>query len=115
MLPYIARPHPFADKFVRSHFGDSFGQLPFVHRDPLANQFDGSFLIGFIRTIPGFPLESKVVTRTFQPAAICVADLFNLAHYLLTAGSAKSRPDQAGSRGVRAPNSLAAQQSSSRS
>ena len=48
MLPYIARPHPFADKFVRSHFGDSFGQLPFVHGDPLANQFDGSFLIGFI-------------------------------------------------------------------
>src|ERR1700756_2355115 len=43
------------------------------------------------RTIPGFPLESKVVTRTFQPAAICVADLFKLTHYLLTAGPAKSQ------------------------
>jgi hypothetical protein len=46
--PYVARPHPLADKFIRCRFGDSFGQLPFVHGDPFANQFDGSFLIGFI-------------------------------------------------------------------
>jgi hypothetical protein len=48
MLLYIARPHPSADKFVRSHLNDSFGQLPFVDGDSLADQFDGSFLIGFI-------------------------------------------------------------------
>jgi hypothetical protein len=37
-----------ADKFIRCRFGDSFGQLPCVHGHSLANQFDGSFPIGFI-------------------------------------------------------------------
>ena len=46
--PYVAGPHPWADKFVPRHLSDGFGQFPFVHGDPLANQFDGSFLIGFI-------------------------------------------------------------------
>src|SRR3981189_270312 len=48
MPPYVAEPHPWADKFVPRHFSDAFGQLPFVDGDPLANQFDGSFLIGFV-------------------------------------------------------------------
>src|SRR5437773_134157 len=46
---YVARPHVLADKFAAGHFGDSFGLLLCVHRDSLANEFDGSFLIGFIR------------------------------------------------------------------
>jgi hypothetical protein len=45
--PYVAGPHPWADKFVPRHFGDGFSQFPFLYRDPLSNQFDGSFLIGF--------------------------------------------------------------------
>ena len=70
--PYVAGPHPWADKFVPRHLSDGFG--PFVYGDPLANQFEGSFLIGFVckkfRTIRGFPSESKVVTRMFHPAGI---------------------------------------------
>src|ERR1700747_1430489 len=46
--PYIAGPHSWADKFVPRHLSTGFGQLPFVYGDPLANQFDGSFLIGFV-------------------------------------------------------------------
>src|SRR5437762_11025949 len=46
---YVARPHVLADKFAAGHFGDSFDLLLCVHRDSLANEFDGSFLIGFIR------------------------------------------------------------------
>ena len=46
--PYVAGPHPWADKFVPRHLSDGFGQFPFVYGDPLANQFDGSFLIGFV-------------------------------------------------------------------
>jgi len=45
--PYVAGPHPWADKFVPRHFSDGFSQFPFLYRDPLSNQFDGSFLIGF--------------------------------------------------------------------
>ena len=48
MPPYVAGPHPWANKFVPRHFSDGFSQLPFVDGDPLANQFDGSFLIGFV-------------------------------------------------------------------
>src|SRR6266581_2644614 len=45
--------------------GDSFGLFPFVHGDPLANQFDGPFLVRLIRKevthISGFPfgIESR--------------------------------------------------------
>ena len=46
--PYIAGPHSWADKFVPRHLSNGFGQFPFVYGDPLANQFDGSFLIGFV-------------------------------------------------------------------
>jgi hypothetical protein len=49
MLSHIARLHLLANKFVPRYFGYSFGQLPFIHGNPLANQFDGFFLIGFIR------------------------------------------------------------------
>ena len=48
MPPYVAGPHSCADKFVPRHLSDGFGQLPFVHGDPLANQLNGSFLIGFV-------------------------------------------------------------------
>src|SRR3954469_12413198 len=48
MPPYIAGPHPWADKLVPRDFSDGFGQLPFVYGDPLANQLDGSFLIRFV-------------------------------------------------------------------
>jgi hypothetical protein len=68
MSSYVARPHVLADQFVPGYLGDSFGLFPFVHGDPLANQFDGPFLIRLIGeevTLPGFPSESKVVTRTF--------------------------------------------------
>ena len=73
--PYVAGPHPWADKFVPRHLSDGFGQFPFVYGDPLANQFDGSFLIELVlqensRTIRGFPSGSKVVTRMFHPAGI---------------------------------------------
>ena len=47
MPPYVAGSHPWANKFVPRHLSDGFGQFPFVYGDPLANQFDGSFLIGF--------------------------------------------------------------------
>src|SRR3977135_51394 len=48
MPPYVAGLHSCADKFVPRHLSAGFGQLPFGHGDPLANQFDGSFLIGFV-------------------------------------------------------------------
>ena len=38
-----------ADEFVPGYLGDSFGLFPFVHGDPLANQFDGPFLVRLIR------------------------------------------------------------------
>jgi len=38
MPPYVAGPHSCADKFVPRHLSDGFGQLPFGHGDPLANQ-----------------------------------------------------------------------------
>ncbi len=45
MPSYVARPHVLADEFVPGYLGDSFGLFPFVHGDPLANQFDGPFLV----------------------------------------------------------------------
>jgi hypothetical protein len=48
MPPYIAGPHPWADKLVSRDFSDGFGQLAFVYGDPLAHQLDGSFLIRFV-------------------------------------------------------------------
>jgi hypothetical protein len=48
MPPYVAGPHPWADKLVFRYFSNGFGQLTFVHGNPLAHQFDGSFLIGFV-------------------------------------------------------------------
>ena len=61
MLPYITRLHLLAGKFIACHFDYSFGQLPFVHRNPLANQLDGFFLISLIHKkiphAPRFPLE----------------------------------------------------------
>jgi hypothetical protein len=56
--PYVAGPHPWADKFVPRHLSDGFGQFPFVYGDPLANQFDGSFLIGFV--CKKIPHDSRV-------------------------------------------------------
>src|SRR5947209_17491369 len=49
MPSYVARPHVLADEFVPGYLGDSFGLFPFVHGDPLANQFDGPFLVRLIR------------------------------------------------------------------
>jgi hypothetical protein len=69
--PYIAGPHSWGDKFVPRHLSNGFGQLPFVYGDPLANQFDGSFLIGFVcKEIPHDSRFSRVVTRMFHPAGI---------------------------------------------
>jgi hypothetical protein len=45
MPSYVARPHVLADEFVPGYLGDSFGLFPFVHGDPLANRFDGPFLV----------------------------------------------------------------------
>ena len=65
MPSYVARPHVLADEFVPGYLGDSFGLFPFVHGDPLANQFDGPFLVRLIRKevthIFGFPfgIESR--------------------------------------------------------
>ena len=63
-----------ADKFVSAHFRDSFGQFPFAHGNSFANRLNGGFFISFvrkeIRTIRGFPSESKLVTRMFHPAGI---------------------------------------------
>src|SRR5438128_8835831 len=65
MPSYVARPHVLADEFVPGYLGDSFGLFPFVHGDPLANQFDGPFLVRLIRKevthISGFPfgIESR--------------------------------------------------------
>ena len=60
MSSYVARPHVLADEFIPGYLGDSFGLLPFVHGDPLANQFDGPFLVRLIRKEvthnSGFPL-----------------------------------------------------------
>jgi hypothetical protein len=60
MPSYVARPHVLADEFVPGYLGDSFGLLSFVHGDPLANQFDGPFLVRLIRKevthTSGFPL-----------------------------------------------------------
>src|SRR6266571_610040 len=62
---YVARPHVLADEFVPGYLDDSFGLFPFVHGDPLANQFDGPFLVRLIRKevthISGFPfgIESR--------------------------------------------------------
>src|SRR5258708_19833071 len=49
MSSYVARPHVLADQFVPGYLGYSFGLFPFVHGDPLANQFDGPFLVRLIR------------------------------------------------------------------
>ena len=65
MPSYVARPHVLADEFVPGYLGDSFGLFPFVHGDPLANRFDGPFLVRLIRKevthISGFPfgIESR--------------------------------------------------------
>src|SRR5215470_17824991 len=65
MPSYVARPHILTDEFVPGYLGDSFGLFPFVHGDPLANQFDGPFLVRLIRKevthISGFPfgIESR--------------------------------------------------------
>jgi ABC transporter substrate binding protein len=65
MPSYVARPHVLTDEFVPGYLGDSFGLFPFVHGDPLANQFDGPFLVRLIRKevthISGFPfgIESR--------------------------------------------------------
>ena len=56
--PYVAGPHPWADKFAPRHLSDGFGQFPFVYGNPLANQFDGSFLIGFV--CKKIPHDSRV-------------------------------------------------------
>ena len=47
--PYVAGPHPRTRKHVPRHFRDGFGEFPFLHGNPLSNQFDGSMLVGFVR------------------------------------------------------------------
>ena len=73
--PYVAGPHPWADKFVPRHLSDGFGQFPFVYGDPLAEPI--RWLLPYricmqenSRTILRFPSEFKVVTRMFHPAGI---------------------------------------------
>ena len=34
MPPYVAGPHPWADKLVFRYFSNGFGQLTFVSREP---------------------------------------------------------------------------------
>jgi hypothetical protein len=74
MPPYIAWPHPWADKFVSRDFGDGFRQLPsftgtLLRTNSMALSLSGSYARKF-RTIRGSPSESKVVTRMFHPAGI---------------------------------------------
>jgi hypothetical protein len=65
MPPYVAGPHSCADKFVPRHLSDGFGQLPFGHGDPLANQLNGSFLIGFVcKEIPHGEPWANVLSAT---------------------------------------------------
>jgi hypothetical protein len=63
MPSYVARPHVLAGEFVPGYLGDSFGFLPFVHGDPLANQFDRPFLVRLIRKevtyTSGFPPRNR--------------------------------------------------------
>jgi hypothetical protein len=58
MPPYVAGPHSWSDKFAPRRLSNGFGQFPFVCGDPLANQFDGSFLIGFV--CKKIPHDSRV-------------------------------------------------------
>ncbi len=55
MPSYVARPHVLANKFVPGYLGDSFGLLPFVHGNPLANHFDGPLRAAGL----GAPLYSR--------------------------------------------------------
>jgi hypothetical protein len=81
MPPYVAGPHSCADKFVPRHLSDGFGQLPFGHGDPLADQLNGSFLIGFLcKEIPhdsrfSLGIESRDPGCSILPAflALCAA------------------------------------------
>ena len=72
--PYVAGPHPWADKFVPRHLSDGFGQSPsftgtLLRTNSMAPSLLDSYARKF-RTIRGFPSESKVVTRMFHPAGI---------------------------------------------
>jgi hypothetical protein len=72
--PYVAGPHPWADKFVPRHLSDGFGQSPsftgtLLRTNSMAPSLSDSYARKF-RTIRGFPSESKVVTRMFHPAGI---------------------------------------------
>src|SRR5215471_12077077 len=79
MSSYVARPHVLTDEFVAGYLGDSFGLFPFVHGDPLANQFDGPFLVRLIRKevthISGFPfgIESRDPDIPSCVPALCAA------------------------------------------
>ena len=68
MPPYVAGSHPWADKFVPRHLSDGLGQFPFVYGDPLANQFDGSFLIGFVCKTPELSRLSRPERQQFLSA-----------------------------------------------
>ena len=64
LLPYVAWPHSLIEQFVGGRLHDSFGLLSFAH--PCLVRLDARKL----RTFPGFPSASKLVTRMFHPAAI---------------------------------------------
>src|SRR5438105_15896886 len=110
MSSYVARPHVLADEFIPGYLGDSFGLLPFVHGDPLSNQFDGPFLVRLIRKevthISGFPFG--IESRDPDMPSCC-----HLRSRLIQAGPLPAygrlgKESPRSSRRVRAPNSLAA-------
>ena len=72
--PYVAGPHPWANKFVPRHLSDGFRGSPsftgtLLRTNSMAPSLSDSYARKF-RTIRGFPSESKVVTRMFHPAGI---------------------------------------------
>jgi hypothetical protein len=65
------RASSLADKFVPRHFSDGFGQLALLYGNPLANQFDGFFLIGFVRKEIQRFLKGVVTVMTRRAAVRC--------------------------------------------
>jgi hypothetical protein len=84
ILSHIARLHPLADKFFRCTSATASANSPRTRGpscEPIRWLFPDRVHARKFRTIPGFPSESKVVTRTFQPAANCaLCDLAALGY-----------------------------------
>jgi hypothetical protein len=87
MPPYVAGPHPWSDKFVSRHLSDGFGQLPFGHGDPLANQLDRFFLNGFVcKEIPHdsrFSLGIETCDPNVPSCWHCTVERFGFAQRAL--------------------------------